>query len=41
MKEFSFLLDAWQYCRLHNIPLERIKRVSWKTWAITRSANGK
>jgi hypothetical protein len=33
-KEFFFLLDAWQYCRQHNLPLERIKRQDWKTWVV-------
>ena len=34
MKEFLFYLDAWVFCREHNIPIDRIKRRSWKTWEV-------
>jgi len=33
-KEFFFLLDAWNYCKLHDLPLARIVRRDWKTWVV-------
>jgi hypothetical protein len=34
MKEFEFLLEAYQYCRLNNIPKENIIRKAWKIWTV-------
>jgi hypothetical protein len=34
MKEFEFLLEAYQYCRLNNIPKENIIRKAWKIWIV-------
>lgn len=33
-KIFNFYLDAWNYCRQHNIDLKRIRKVDWKTWEV-------
>ena len=33
-KLFNFYLDAWNYCRQHNIDLKRIRKVDWKTWEV-------
>ena len=33
-KLFNFYLDAWNYCRQHNIDLKRIRKVDWKTWKV-------
>ena len=33
-KEFFFLLDAWQYCRMHGLRFEDVKRRDWKTWVL-------
>lgn len=38
MKEFFFYLDAWQYCRQHELPQERIVRLDWKTWGVRAKA---
>ncbi len=34
MLEFKFFLDAWKYCRDHNIPLTKIRRQNWETWVV-------
>lgn len=34
MKEFDFFLEAYHYCRKHDIPLESIVRKNWKTWIV-------
>ena len=34
MKHFPFFLDAWNFCRMHELPIERIKRLHWKTWGV-------
>lgn len=31
---FDFYLDAWAYCLKHKIPLNRIKKNSFRTWRI-------
>ena len=33
-KMFNFYLDAWNYCRQHNIDMKRIRKVDWKTWEV-------
>lgn len=34
MLEFKFFLDAWKYCRDHDIPLTKIRRQNWETWVV-------
>lgn len=34
--EFFFFLDAWNYCRIEKIPMEKIKRKNWKTWTVVK-----
>lgn len=34
MKEFFFFLDAWSFCFQHNISVDNIKRLDWKTWGV-------
>jgi len=34
MNEFAYYLDAWKYCRDHDIPLASIQRKDWKTWIV-------
>jgi len=33
-KYFTFYLDAWNYCRKHDIDIKKIKKVDFKTWEI-------
>jgi len=33
-KMLNFYLDAWNYCRQHNIDMKRIRKVDWKTWEV-------
>lgn len=33
-KIFNFYLDAWNYCRVHDIDMKRIRKVDWKTWEV-------
>lgn len=34
MRDFEFYLEAYQYCRMNNIPKENIVRKSWKLWSV-------
>jgi hypothetical protein len=34
MTEFAFYLDAWYHCHKNKIPLNKIYRKDWKTWAL-------
>lgn len=34
-KLFTYYLDAWNYCRKHDINIKRIKKVNFKTWEIS------
>jgi len=34
LKEFSFYLDAWNYCRMHNLDLSKIVKKDFRTWNI-------
>jgi len=34
MREFSFYLDAWKFCYLNKIPLDRIQKRSWGVWIV-------
>jgi len=36
MKTFEFFLDAWNYCRVHSVPLERIVRKSFRSWVVVK-----
>lgn len=35
MAEFAYFLDAWRYCRDHNIDVSAIQRRDWKTWIVS------
>jgi hypothetical protein len=34
--DFFFFLDAWNYCRLEKIAMDKIKRKNWTTWTIVK-----
>lgn len=31
---FSFYLDAWAFCSRNELPITRIYRRDWRTWAV-------
>lgn len=34
MREFPYYLEAWKFCYLNNIPLDRIKKKEWSIWVV-------
>lgn len=34
---FGTFLEAWQFCRHANLPLDVIERINWKNWGISRT----
>ena len=34
MREFNFYLEAWKFCYLNNIPLNKIQKKSWSSWIV-------
>jgi len=33
-KEFPFYLEAWMWCREHQVDISKISRYNWKTWIV-------
>lgn len=34
MREFSFFLDAWQYCRENDIDMKHIHKKDFRNWFV-------